>query len=367
MDLDSSIDVEDLTSDVDDVDDESAALDIGNFTPAALPPLPTDIGEDEGERLDPRLVVELEDDEGPAEREAWVTLGVGSPPGPACALHLGSDAILVAGRSVLRWDRAGNHEELATSPVTLSTVVPTPSGVLATTVTGELVEVVSGTTHAIPGWRTRLGVRPDEALELAAYEDANRVLIWLSSGEVFEDAPDLGRPVRLPTPGPVLAMSHARPRWFVVATDGGSSLLTRTPEGRFLRCSALGAERVLGPKCLIEADEGVVVLARFGVGLVLSTCAGERFSPVAGLGRVTAIAVGMLPCGPRIFVGTYDAAGNTARLYHVDPQTLAVRAIGQVRAADDEEAAVSALGYDSVERTLWAVGGFGVRRLTRPD
>jgi hypothetical protein len=347
--------------------DEESREDLGALV-SDLPPMDALASDETYGTLDAGPLLDLEEDQAPVGREPWPALALDLPTGPRHAVIASEEGVTLAGDTVERWTRGGDREELATPGTLVTDLVPTPKGFLLATATGDVLALAGGTLGRVDAWRGAAGVGANHPVELRLAGGPDRHFL-LTTGGVLLCTEDGGKTwTRVEVGGKALAISPEPPHWIAVEALGALMLARESVDDGFGSLAAAGAGRVLRKGCFLAARDPVVAIGRFGQGVSVSVDGGKTFSHVQGLASVTALTVGTLSDGHQVFAATFSAARNAASLHRVDMRDLVARHIGEVRAGDDDDdATVVALAFDDLERSLWAVGGFGLRVLSRPD
>lgn len=372
--------------------DEAEVVD-GDDGEGVLDPLDAVLGGDlpaldagaEGEEEfgdEPSPLALMDDEPPPPAERPWVAVPPVTASGPrSVVVQIGARTIS-AGKDVLEWRDDGSARVLV--PAIDSTI----TGIVSCPGTGTLLLA------------TQSGVLL--RAEPAASEAAVPVLAWRDAGAVARNAP-LSLSIGGPTPS-------SRPALLLHVRDVGA-LLESTDQGvTFRRVHLGGRVSMLGtgvpPLCVVETDgarrlvrsepsggfatigrdwphdaDPIALCAEGDVAVLLdaarrvhvSSDAGSTFRHSDRCTGATAVAVGHVggrPCG---FAALLDASETRSTIVFIDARSAEAQTIAHIDVTSDEEeddqsddARVSSLAWDEHTGTLWAAGGFGMKRFRSP-
>lgn len=317
----------------------------------------------------------------PAERP-WVGVPPVTAPGPRSVLVQIGARTIAAGKDVLEWRDDGTARVLVPaidSIITGIVACPGTGTLLLATQSGVLLraEPAASAGAAVPvlAWRDAGAVARNEPLSLSIggptpssrpalllhVRDVGALLESTDQGITFRRV-DLG--------GRVSVLGVGVPPLCVVETDGARRLLRSEPSGGF---ATVGRDwpREADP-IAICADGEVAALLDAARNIHVSCDAGSTFRRAEHCTGGTAIAVGHVGGRPCAFAALLDANEMRSTIVLIDARSAEAQSICYVDVTSYEEednedgARVSSLAWDEHTGTLWAAGGFGMKRFRSP-
>ncbi len=361
--------------------DEDEACELDNLPDAldlgTLPELDADALGDTGIEQDAQEVSEICDDPLPPWSEApWAESFVPAEQGFRC-LALGAKSVVLGG-SVVRWLDAATREprrEIALESPAVSCALPHHGALWVSDARGELLYALRSDAElrAAPGLRATRSpsTRGTTTLELHVVpSERGNILLGLTSEGRLLVGSEQGHWSPMELHGRVLALGSSggkciallqsrRGRILVTSADGGANWSTLdTP--REVQ-DMVGDE----PPMLAATSSAVLVAHRLR-GTVLSTDSGRTFERVAGCNNVSAVCGGELGGLPAFWLALYSDTSETASIVLLRAPAWHPARIGEIRASGSEHSdedgvgrRALAMGWDSLNRRLWAAGEFG--------
>lgn len=365
-----------------DADDGEGVLDpmdavLGGDLPAL------DAGSDGEEELgdEPALLASLGEEPPPPAERQWVAVPKVTASGPRSVLVQIGARTIAAGKDVLEWRDDGTARVLVPDiDSTIAGIVSCPGTgtLLLATQSGVLLRAEPATAGAavpVLAWRDAGAIARTTPLSLSIggptpssrpalllhVRDVGALLESTDQGVTFRRV-DLG--------GRVLVLGIGVPPLCVVETDGARRLLRSEPSGGF---AAVGREwpREADPVAIC-ADGDVAALLDGARSIHVSCDAGSTFRRAEHCIGGTAIAVGHVGGNPCAFAALLDPSEMRSVIVLIDARSAEAQTIAYIDITSYEEddnddgARVSSLAWDEHTGTLWAAGGFGMKRFRSP-
>lgn len=305
----------------------------------------------------------------------------------ACAALSCTGDTVVAGSSDLLWFRSdsGTPLRLAVEGSALCDLVllgDVQDIALASTQSGQLFRRARFASQAEQLTRVREQLKAPTGGRArlsfgGALGDANgRVLLWVRDGGLYDVLDSGDRMERIETEGTVLA----------VARESSTVLLAQGRLRSLLTLGSAGSPDVLVPlsgaalrvaqseRPLLATSGSAIALAESGQAMLTSSNGGKTFQPIAGSSNVTAIAGARLSGSARFFAAVYRETSDESEILLIDPEHAQAVRIARVEAQGEPAAShsldrgewgkVACLSWHASSERLWAVGGFGVARVS---